>query len=59
MFYNGLVREVSIPQHAIEVLSCRFICSYVMGYFPISLHVEDFKAFYLSRAYGEFPLNLD
>ncbi|KAL5212317.1 hypothetical protein ABZP36_023164 [Zizania latifolia] len=29
----------------------RFISNYVIGYFPITLHVEDYKAFDPSRAY--------
>ena len=32
---------------------CRFISRYVIGYFPVTLHVEDYDAFDPSRAYGE------
>ncbi|AQL03435.1 Diacylglycerol O-acyltransferase 2 [Zea mays] len=33
----------------------RFICRHAMGYFPITLHVEDYKSLDPSRAYGMLP----
>jgi hypothetical protein len=37
---------------------CRFISRYVIGYFPVTLHVEDYDAFDPSRAYGELILTV-
>ena len=37
---------------------CRFISRYVIGYFPVTLHVEDYDAFDPTRAYGELILTI-